>query len=254
MHLELFSTNRKSPFKPYFVLVLREKRRGGTMRKNRKAVLWTCAIVVALGALVINGSSSATMTPLIMVQPSNTANNSPSQGMRFHINITIQNVSNCGSVQMTLIFNGTQIAVVGVSFLPDANLPSPTYFQSGNGFMSTNVTFGSPISTVSPVTIIDLTFKLYNRYCQSSLHIDSLVVADSSGQTLQSNSEDGSVQIRLIGDINADSVVDLYDALILANAYGSTQSAPNWNPYADLNHDGVVDVFDAIILVSHFGT
>lgn len=224
------------------------------MRKNRKAVLWTCVIVAALGALMVHGNASATMTPLISVQPSNTVNNSPSQGMRFHINITIQNVSNCGSVQMTLTFNGTQMAVVGVSFLPDANLPNPTYFQSGNGFMSTNVTFGSPMSTVSPVTIIDLTFKLYNRYCQSSLHIDSLVVADPSGQTLQSNSEDGSVQIRLIGDINGDSVVDLYDALILAGAYGSTQSAPNWSPNADLNHDGVVDIFDAIILTGHFGT
>ena len=224
------------------------------MRKNRKALLWTCVIVAALSTLVVHGSSSVTMTPLISVQPSNTVNNSPSQGMRFHINITIQNVSNCGSVQMTLIFNGTQIAVVGVSFLPDANLPSPMYFQSGNGFMSYNVTFGSPLSTVSAVTILDLTFKLYNRYCQSSLHIDSLVVADASGQTLQSNSEDGSVQIRLIGDMNGDSVVDLYDALILAKAFGSTQSAPNWNPDADINHDGAVDIFDAIILTGHIGT
>ena len=224
------------------------------MRKIRKAVLWTCAIVVALGALMVHGSSSVTTTPLIMFQPSLTANNSPSQGMRFHINITIQNVSNCGSVQMTLIFNGTQIAIVGVSFLPDANLPSPMYFQSGNGFMSTNVTFGSPISTVSPVTILDLTFKLYNRYCESSVHIDSLVVADPSGQILQSNSEDGSVQIRLTGDMNGDSVVDLFDALILAKAFGSTESAPNWNPYADINHDGVVDIFDAINLSSHFRT
>jgi hypothetical protein len=79
-------------------------------------------------------------------------------------------------------------------------------------------------------------------------------VADPSGQTLQSNSEDGSVQIRLIGDLNGDSVVDLYDAIILANAFGSTQSAPNWNPDADINGDGVVDIFDAIILISHIGT
>jgi hypothetical protein len=224
------------------------------MRKIREAVLLTCIIVAALGVLVVHGSSAMTFTPLISVQPSSTVNNSPSQGMRFHINITIQNVSNCGSVQMTLIFDGTQIAIVGASFLPDANLPSPTYFQSGNGFMSTNVTFGIPMSTVSPVTILDLTFKLYNRYCQSSLHIDSLVVADPSGQTLQSNSEDGSVQIRLISDLNGDSVVDLYDALILAKAFGSTQSAPNWNRYADINGDGVVDIFDAIILAIHMGT
>ncbi len=199
-------------------------------------------------------SSAEAREPLISVQPPNTVNNSPTQGMRFHVNITIQNVSNCGSLQMTLIFNGTQIALVGVSFLPDANLPTPMYFQSGNGFMSTNVTFGSPIRTVSPVTIIDLTFKLYNRYCESSLHIDSLVVADLSGQILQSDSEDGYVQIRLTGDLNRDSAVDISDAIILANAYGSTLSAPNWNPDADINGDGTVDIYDAIILVGHLGT
>lgn len=224
------------------------------MRKIQKGAVLTCLIVAALGALVVHGSSVITMTPLISIQPSNTVNNSPSQGMRFHVNITIQNVSDCGSVQMTLIFDGTQIAIVGGSFLPDANLPSPTYFQSGSGFMSMNVTFGIPMSTVSPVTILDLTFKLYGRYCQSLLHIDSLAVADPSGQTMQSNSEDGSVQIRLIGDLNGDSVVDIYDAIILANAFYSVQGAPNWNPNADINGDGIVDIFDAIFLTSHFGT
>ena len=169
------------------------------------------------------------------------------------MNITIQNVSNCGSVQMTIDFNGTMIAIVGQSFLPDANLPSPTYFQSGSGFISTNVTFGVPISTVSPVTILTLTFKLYNRYCQSLIHIDSLVVADSSGQTLQSNSQDGSLQIRLVGDLNGDSTVDILDAILLVKAYGSTPASPNWNPNADLNGDGVVDIYDAIILANHFG-
>jgi hypothetical protein len=235
-------------------LFFRRKEGGDKLRKIQKAAVLACVVAAALSAFMVHGSSAITMTPLISVQPSNTVNNSPTRGMRFHINITIQNVTNCGSVQMTLIFNGTQMAIVGESFLPDANLPSSTYFQSGNGFMSTNVSFGIPMSSVSPVTILDLTFKLYGRYCQSVLHIDSLVVADPSGQTLQSNSEDGSVQMRLIGDLNGDSAVDLYDALILGKAFGTTRSAPDWNPNADINGDGVVDIFDAIILSTHFGT
>jgi len=155
---------------------------------------------------------------------------------------------------MTLIFNATQTAIVGASFLSDANLPVPMYFESGNGFMSTNVTFGSPINTVSPIIIIDLTFKLYNRYCESSLHIDSLVVADSSGQVLQSSSEDGSIQMRLIGDLNADSTVNLLDAIIMGKAFGSTEGTPNWNPYADINGDHVVNIIDALILGIHIGS
>lgn len=230
-----------------------EKSGGDKLEKIQKAVLLTFLIAAALAFSVLHESFAVILTPLVSVQPSIITNNSPSQGMKFDVNITVQNVSNCGSVQMTLNFNGTLIAIVGESFLPDANFPSPAYFQSGSGFISTNVTFGVPLSTVSPVTILTLTFKLYDRYCQSLIHIDNLTVADGSGQTLQSNSHDGSVQIRLIGDLNGDGVVNLLDAIILGNAFGSTPTSPNWNPNADLNGDGHVNILDSIILGSHFG-
>jgi PKD repeat protein len=63
------------------------------------------------------------------------------------------------------------------------------------------------------------------------------------------------VQVRrggLAGDINGDGVVDIYDAIVLASAFNSTPSSPNWNPNADINHDGSVDIYDAIILASNF--
>jgi len=57
----------------------------------------------------------------------------------------------------------------------------------------------------------------------------------------------------LMGDINRDGVVDIYDAILLANAFNSVPGDSNWNPAADLDHDGVVDIYDAIILASNFG-
>lgn len=54
-------------------------------------------------------------------------------------------------------------------------------------------------------------------------------------------------------DINGDAVVDIYDAILLANAYNSTPGKANWNPNADINGDGIVDIFDAILLALHFG-
>ena len=55
------------------------------------------------------------------------------------------------------------------------------------------------------------------------------------------------------GDINNDGIVDIYDAIILSNAFDSTPSSPKWNPKADINSDGFVDIYDAIILASNFG-
>ena len=57
----------------------------------------------------------------------------------------------------------------------------------------------------------------------------------------------------LLADLNDDGIVDIYDAIILANAFGSEPSYPNWNVNADINADNIVDIYDAIILATHFG-
>jgi parallel beta-helix repeat protein len=58
--------------------------------------------------------------------------------------------------------------------------------------------------------------------------------------------------VRLRGDINGDRIVDIYDAILLANAYNSTPGKANWNPDADINEDNIVDIYDAILLANHY--
>jgi hypothetical protein len=50
-----------------------------------------------------------------------------------------------------------------------------------------------------------------------------------------------------------DRIVDIYDAIMLADAFNSKPGSPNWNGNADINRDGTVDIFDAIILANNFG-
>jgi len=54
-------------------------------------------------------------------------------------------------------------------------------------------------------------------------------------------------------DINQDGKVDLQDLTILANAYGSTPTSPNWNPLADIRGDGKVDLEDFVLFALHYG-
>ena len=56
----------------------------------------------------------------------------------------------------------------------------------------------------------------------------------------------------LPGDITGDGVVDIYDALVLAGAFGSSTGGKKWNADADLNSDGTIDIYDAIILAGNF--
>ena len=57
----------------------------------------------------------------------------------------------------------------------------------------------------------------------------------------------------LLADINMDGVVDVYDAVTLFVAYGSTPKDYDWNPDVDLYSDGVIDIFDATILLKDYG-
>jgi hypothetical protein len=55
------------------------------------------------------------------------------------------------------------------------------------------------------------------------------------------------------GDINGDGVVDVFDVVIIAVAYGTEPGDPNWNPQADLNIDNIIDIGDLVIWADHFG-
>lgn len=56
----------------------------------------------------------------------------------------------------------------------------------------------------------------------------------------------------LIGDINHDGSVNIFDAILLSRAYNSRPGDQNWNPNADINGDNVVNIFDAALLAAHF--
>jgi hypothetical protein len=58
--------------------------------------------------------------------------------------------------------------------------------------------------------------------------------------------------VPLLGDINKDGSIDIYDAIQLAAAFSSTPASPKWNPQADINKDYVVDIYDAIILANSY--
>ena len=59
--------------------------------------------------------------------------------------------------------------------------------------------------------------------------------------------------VTIPGDLNGDFTVNLSDLVILAQAYGSTPTAPNWNPNGDIVGTGKVSLVDLVILAQHYG-
>jgi hypothetical protein len=54
-------------------------------------------------------------------------------------------------------------------------------------------------------------------------------------------------------DVNKDGVVDIYDLILIAKIYGSTQGELNWNSNCDVNNDGKIDIYDLILIAGKYG-
>jgi len=60
--------------------------------------------------------------------------------------------------------------------------------------------------------------------------------------------------VKVIGDINGDGIVDIYDAVLLVGDIDATPGSPNWNNgRSDFNNDDIVDLADVIILCTNYG-
>jgi len=110
-------------------------------------------------------------------------------------------------------------------------------------------------------TVFVMTFKVVNQPSPAeedfttTLHISHVNLGAGSGGSIPHNIFDGTVVIhaRLKGDLNGDGVVNIYDIVLAAKAYGSKLGDSNWNPDADLAPPwGKIDIFDLVTLAYHF--
>jgi ketosteroid isomerase-like protein len=57
----------------------------------------------------------------------------------------------------------------------------------------------------------------------------------------------------LPGDLNGDKIVNIYDAVLLADKFHLTAIDPAWDSKFDLKEDGMINIFDALVLSKNFG-
>jgi hypothetical protein len=57
----------------------------------------------------------------------------------------------------------------------------------------------------------------------------------------------------LVGDVNEDGVVDIWDLSIVGKAYGSLKGEPEYTPEADINKDQIVDMRDIQLVARNYG-
>jgi hypothetical protein len=145
------------------------------------------------------------------------------QGYGLNVNVTAENQGDAVETFNTTIYaNGTAIQTEEITLMNSS---------------STTVTF-----------VWNTTSFAYGNYTISAYATPVPGEANTTDNTLVG----GLIVVTIPGDINGDGTVDIYDAIILSSAFGSTPGSSHWNPNADINGDGIVDIYDALILSAHF--
>lgn len=100
---------------------------------------------------------------------------------------------------------------------------------------------------------LDGTYNLTFNLPRKNIRVGNYTLYASTFYQLEQVLAYTTFEVILIGDINGDKIVDIFDAVLLAKAAGSTPGDPNWDHRCDLNSDGIVDIFDAVLLASNAG-
>ena len=123
-------------------------------------------------------------------------------------------------------------------------------FTIVSGYALGETTSGSQIETAGSNGSFSMTFKLPS-YNGAELGIYPIYLTSITGgrpDTLLLT-----FRVQLKADLNKDLIVDIYDVVTVAKAFGCRPGDANWNSLADLNDDDVVDIYDVVLVSLDFG-
>jgi hypothetical protein len=177
----------------------------------------------ALGGRVRVGEGGATIHDLTLINVAS-AKNAVGKGFQDNITLTIQNSGDFAETSnVTARANATDIGTAQFTL------------ESGE-FVLVTIVWNTTGLGYGKYTISGYVWPVFNET-----------------NTGDNTKIDGVVVITIVGDVRGDGNVDIYDAIMLANAYNTKPGLKNWNPNADINSDNVVDIYDAILLANHYG-
>lgn len=123
-------------------------------------------------------------------------------------------------------------------------------------YYNSNIIGTQTVNNLAPGQTVLLTFNLdtskLEPYINYTIWAEASPVQDeiNTGNNVYIN---GLIRVKILGDVNGDKIVDLYDLVSIGGAFGAEPGNPTWKPNADINRDGIVDLYDLVIIAIHFG-
>jgi len=167
-----------------------------------------------------------------------------------HYPLTVHNVAITDVLSKTVVCQNCS-AQIDVAFTNEGN-----YAETSNVTVYANTTV---IATFTDINLArkestTLTFNWDTTgFAKESYIIWAYVDPVANETETADNTYIGSgITISMQGDVNADSIVDIFDIVIVALEFGHPPP-PIVDLRADVNKDGLVDIFDIVVVALHFG-
>jgi len=146
------------------------------------------------------------------------------EGSSMSINVTVENQGIYEeTIMMSVYANSTLIEALSVA-LASAEIATVVFTWNTSGFAKGSYTISAEASYVLEET-------------------------DTADNTFV----DGKVKVTIMGDVQGDGKVDIFDLFEVGKAYGSDSSKSNWNPYCDFKNDNKVNTIDLLDLSENYG-
>lgn len=147
------------------------------------------------------------------------------KGYDLPINVTITNIASLTETfNITASVNSTEIGTV-------------TEINVQNG-TSTTLTFNWNTQSVA-----------YGPYIISAC----AELVSPQANIASSTATRGPVRVTILGDVDGDRNVDIFDIVLMAGGYGTKPPNPKYLPDCDIDGDGDIDIFDLVAAAGNYG-
>lgn len=203
------------------------------------------------------GAPPSPKPALLSVDPAKISNGSLGLGATFAVNVKIVNASDVAGLEFKLGFNASALNVETVikgAFIPVSDTAF-VQIDNSTGFAEFNVSLSAPLNGDGVVAIVEFQV-MAEGVKNSTLHLYDVNLVDSGAASLPFSTADGSFSNlkTILGDLNHDGIVDIKDAILFSQSFGSVSGDQRFNPEADMDGDDQIDIFDLILISIRFGS